>query len=179
MWAWRAELFVVQKPGEHERPLALLPDSAQRLVRFAVALPAVPVGVRALATDGRPRLVHYFAMWEENASAQAALLDSLRRDPELESLGVTIVCFDPYPSLARWAGRRRLTLDIVLDHDRLLAGALPCPSVPYTYLLDASGRVLVAQPGRVDWWSAETRATLRHALAPADAPAGGAPAHAS
>jgi peroxiredoxin len=163
VWIWRQELFVVQRPGEGLTALEFLPDSAQRVVRFDVALTAVPVGVRNLATDGHPMLIHYWAPWEQGAATQAALLDSLRREPEMDGLVMTIVCFDPFPSLARWVGRHRLRLSVLLDHDRALARALPCPSLPYTYVVDAEGRVIVAQAGRVDWWSEGTRQTLRDA----------------
>ena len=42
---------------------------------------------------------------------------------------------------------------------------LPCPSVPYTYVLDGAGRIAVAQAGDVDWLAPQTRATLTALLA--------------
>jgi hypothetical protein len=74
---------------------------------------------------------------------------------------VVVACFDPFPSVARFVARRRLRLQVVIDGERHLARALPCPSVPYTYVLDAAGRIAVAQPGEVDWLAPGTRAVLR------------------
>jgi hypothetical protein len=54
---------------------------------------------------------------------------------------------------------------VLLDHDHALARALPCPTMPYTYLLDREGCIVVAQAGPVDWLSPATRATLLAALA--------------
>jgi hypothetical protein len=48
----------------------------------------------------------------------------------------------------------------MLDLRRELQAALPCPSVPYTWLLDARGRVVAAQPGEVEWLAPATRRLL-------------------
>jgi len=56
---------------------------------------------------------------------------------------------------------------VLLDHHRQLQAVLPCPSIPYTWLLGADGRVLVSQPGEVEWLSAETRDLLLEASRPA------------
>jgi peroxiredoxin len=74
---------------------------------------------------------------------------------------VAIVCFDPFPSVARFVARQRLRLNVLLDGDHQLRDALPCPSVPYTYVIDRNGRIAVAQAGEVDWWSQQTIEALR------------------
>ena len=113
-------------------------------------------------------LVHYWAPWERHGALQAALLDSLRRIEQLEGLRVVIVCFDPFPSVARYVARHRLRLNVLLDHGRSMRVALPCPSVPFTYVIDAAGRIAVAQPGEVDWFAEGTREGLRSLLQEAE-----------
>jgi hypothetical protein len=172
---WRAELFTVAKPGE--APRALVRAGAPGGVgsgatpAFDVSLPLVPVGVARLTPGGRPLLVHYWAPWERHGAVQAALLDSLRREPDLEALRVVVVCFDPFPSVSRYVARHRLRLPVLLDGERRMRAALPCPSVPYTYVLDRAGRIAVAQAGEVDWFGGGSRAALRALLAEPEAPA--------
>ena len=61
--------------------------------------------------------------------------------------------------------RQRLRLSVLIDGHGALRNALPCPSVPYTYVLDVRGRIAVSQPGEVDWLAPETRAGLERLLA--------------
>ena len=157
---WRSELFVVSQPGEGARPLTLLPAKSRTDARVDVALPKVPVGMHRLKSGSGVTLVHYWAPWERHGLTQAAMLDSLRQAPDMASVQVALVCFDPFPSVARYIARNKLHLTVLLDHERSLAHLLPCPSVPYTYLLDRHGRIVVAQPGEVDWFAPETRAVL-------------------
>ena len=158
---YRAQLFTVSRPGDRPQPLAAREAVARRAASFDVVLPQVPVGMAHLRNGGQVLLVHYWAPWERNGAAQAALLDSLRREPDLEGLRVVIVCFDPFPSVSRFVARRRLRLPVLLDTERRMRAALPCPSVPYTYVLDRDGRVAVQQPGEVDWFAPGTREALR------------------
>ena len=130
-----------------------------------VMLPAVPVGSERLATGEGPLLLHYWAPWERHGRDQVARLDSLRRLPGLERLRVVVVCFDPFPSVARFVARERLRLSVLLDHRRELRHALPCPSVPYTYVLDREGRIEVEQAGEVDWLAPATIELLRDLIA--------------
>ncbi len=168
LFAWRSQLFTVSRPGERPRALALIPRAARARVSFEVVLPAVPVGMDRLRESDGPLLVHYWAPWERDGATQAARLDSLRRDPALDRLRVVVVCFDPFPSVARYIARQRLRLRVLLEHDRSLRRALPCPSVPYTYVIDAAGRIAIAQSGEVDWFAAGTRAALDSLLAEPD-----------
>ena len=163
---WRAELFTVSRPGESARPLARAMDA--RVPGFEVSLPQVPVGASHVATGRSAWLVHYWAPWERHGRAQALALDSLLRTlPESDRvrLNAAIVCFDPFPSVARFVVRLRLRVPVLLDHRRELQSRLPCPSIPYTWLLDARGRVLVMQPGEVDWYAPATRALVLEAAA--------------
>ena len=158
---YRAQLFTVSRPGDRARPLALIAQSERRQVSFDVVLPQVPVGMAHLRDGGEALVVHYSAPWERHGADQAALLDSLRSELDPSRVRVVIVCFDPFPSVSRFVARRRLRLPVLLDGERRMRRALPCPSVPYTYVLDASGRIAVAQAGEVDWFAPETRAALR------------------
>ena len=163
--AWRAELFTVSRPGE--RPRALVAIASERRVEadFDVTLPVVPVGMERLTAGQGVLLVHYWAPWERHSLAQAALLDSLRGAERFERLHAVIVCFDPFPSVARYVGRNRLRVPVLLDGRRALVPKLPCPSIPFTYVIDATGRIAVAQAGEVDWFAPGTRETLRGLLA--------------
>jgi hypothetical protein len=163
--AVRPQLWTVARPGEAPRPLAIIAGDARTRVALAVTLPAVPIGSRRLASGRGVLLVHYWAPWERGSRQQAALLDSLRRLPEMEGLSTVVVCFDPFPSVARFVARQRLRLSVLIDGRGDLRRVLPCPSIPYTYVLDWAGRVAVAQAGDVDWWAPATRAALVALLA--------------
>ena len=173
--AWRSQLWTVARPGERPRPLALHADAARRPVHIDVTLPSVPVGMEHLESGRGVLLVHYWAPWEHSSREQAALLDSLRQLPEMQGLRVVVVCFDPFPSVARFVARQRLRLSVLMDGRGQLRASLPCPSVPYTYVLDGSGHLAVDQPGEVDWLSEATRAVLRGLLEEPAAPALPAP----
>jgi hypothetical protein len=163
LW-WRAELFTVAKPGDKPRALtraaSLGGTGSDALPAFDVSLPLVPVGVARLTPGGRPLLVHYWAPWERHGRAQVLALDSLARTLPVDGVRLAVVCFDPFPSVARYVGRLRLRVPVMLDLRRDLQSALPCPSVPYTWLLDARGRVVAEQPGEVEWLSPATRTLL-------------------
>jgi hypothetical protein len=158
---YRAQLFTVSRPGDRPHPLALRATADRPRTDFDVVLPQVPVGMAHLRDGEQVLLLHYWAPWERNGAAQAALLDSLRREPELEPLRVVVVCFDPFPSVSRYVARHRLRLPVLLDGERSMRRALPCPSVPYTYVIDRRGRIAVAQAGEVDWFAVGSRAALR------------------
>jgi hypothetical protein len=159
---WRAELFTVAKPGDAPRVLARAGPAVGPAASpaFDVSLPLVPVGVARLTPGGRPLLVHYWAPWERHGRAQVLALDSLARTLPADGVRVAVVCFDPFPSVARYVARLRLHVPVMLDLRRDLQAALPCPSVPYTWLLDAHGRVVAAQPGEVEWLAPATRALV-------------------
>jgi peroxiredoxin len=168
--AWRTHLVDVSRSTE-ARPLALAAAGDREAVAFDVTLPAVPVGMARLASGGHARLVHYWAPWERDAKAQIAALDSL--DRALGDLGpeIVVVCFDPYPSVARFVARHKLRVRVVLDHERRLERALACPELPFTYVLDAGGRVAVAQGGPVAWLDPRTVELVRALAAETQEPA--------
>jgi hypothetical protein len=164
LWVWRAELFNVARPGDVPAALQEVGVERRRTVALDVVLPAVPAGMQRVRAGGEVLLVHYWAPWERDSREQARALDSLRREPSLEGLRVIVACSDPFPSVARYVARQRLRLSVLLDGPGQLRRALPCPSIPYTYVLDRAGRIAVAQAGEVDWWSETTRETLRDLL---------------
>lgn len=157
---WRGNLFTVQAPGARPEPLALAPEAERPASDFEATLAAVPAGSEHLRPGEGVLLLHYWAPWERNSGPQARGLDSLRRILPPGSVRVAVVCFDPYPSVARYIARMRLRLPVLLDQRRELAEHLPCPSIPYTYVLDRSGRIAVSQAGEVDWLSPATRQAL-------------------
>ena len=152
---WRAELFTVSRPGAQPLPLARVAQEA--IPAFDVSLPVVPVGIARLTPGPDALLVHYWAPWEQHSRAQVLALDSLVRTLPPGSVRVAVVCFDPFPSVARYAARLRLTVPVLLDLRRHMQAALPCPSIPYTWLLDVRGQVIARQAGEVDWLSPRTR----------------------
>ena len=161
----RLELYTVQRPGERPRPLTLIPAAAREPAAFDVVLPSVPVGTRRLTSAAGPLLVHDWAPWQKDGATQSSGLDSMIRLPRLAGLAAVIVCSDPFPSVARYVARRRLRVPVLLDGPGALKRQLPCPSIPFTYILDAEGRIAVRQPGQVDWLSPTTLATLDTLLA--------------
>ena len=172
-WVWRSELFVVQAPDEPARPLALREVAMRRPVGFDVELPGIPNGAR-LAAGREVLIVQYWAPWERHGLAQAAGLDSLRKLPELRGLRPVLVTFDPFPSVARYVGRMRLGLEVLLDHHRTLAAVLPCPQLPTAYVVDTQGRIAAEIVGEVDWLAPGTRRALLELLAERE-PVGVAP----
>ena len=157
---WKAELFTVQRSGATPSPLALTPVADRPAATFDASLPMVPVGVRRLVPGQRVLIVEYWAPWMRHSGPQATMLDSLRRSLPPGDVEVALVCFDPFPSVSRYVGRMRLRLPVLLDLRKDLAAGLPCPSIPYTYVIDRAGRVAAKQAGEVEWLSAATRAAL-------------------
>ena len=155
---WHAELFTVSRPGD--APLALTPAGHVLVPPFDVSLPLVPVGVARLTPGGGALLVHYWAPWQRDSRTQITALDSLVRTLPSGTVRVAVVCFDPFPSVARYVARLRIRVPVLLDLRRSLQAALPCPSIPYTWLLDTRGHVIVRQPGEVDWLAPATRALI-------------------
>lgn len=169
---WRAELFTVSRPGDGPQPLRA--SAVLETRSFSVSLPVVPVGVARISPGEQPLLVHYWAPWERHSRAQILTLDSLAASLPQGTVRVAVVCFDPFPSVARFIGRARVRSTVLLDLRRDLQAALPCPSIPYTWLIDGRGRVRAAQAGEVDWLAPATRALLLEAAAgaPADSVTG-------
>ena len=152
IFAWRSQLFTVEGRAAVPVPLAVLVAESRAIATFDASLPMVPIGVDHLVPGGTVLIVHYWAPWERHSGAQALALDSLRRTLPPGALKLAVVCFDPYPSVSRYVARMRLRLPVMLDLHRVLGDQLPCPSIPYTYLVDRQGRVAVAQapvPARV------------------------------
>lgn len=125
----------------------------------------MPAGSEHLAPGEGVLLVHYWAPWERRGAEQARGLDSLRRALPPGSVRVLVVCFDPYPSVARYVARLRLRLPVLLDPRHELERQLPCPSIPFTYVVDRGGRIAVAQAGEVDWLSPATRGVIETLVA--------------
>jgi hypothetical protein len=158
--AWKTELVVVEPRGSVPTPVRVIPAELRRAVSFDASLPMVPVGVQRVVPGQGVLIVHYWAAWEHRSGPQALALDSLRRSLAPGSVEVAVVCFDPYPSVSRYVARLRLRLPVLLDLQHALSDRLPCPSIPYTYIMDSSGRIAAEQGGEVDWLAPATRASL-------------------
>jgi len=174
--AWRSQLWTVARPGDGPVALRLRTRDSRTPIRIDATLPVVPVGMERVESGRGVLLIHYWAPWEHAGRVQVALLDSLRQLPEVSGLRVVVVCFDPFPSVARFVARQRLRLSVLIDGRGLLRRTLPCPSVPYTYVVDGAGRLAISQPGEVDWLARGTREALQSLLAePAGRPVSGSP----
>ena len=160
LWLFRAQLFAVSRPGQSPRALQLEASRRSPPTAVDVVLPVVPIGLQRLSAQGEVMLVHYWAPWEKESSRQILALDSLGAAGGLEAVRVAVVCFDPFPSVARYVARRRVRTPVLLDGQHLLRRSLPCPSIPFTYVLDRAGHIAIAQPGTIDWLSPATRAVL-------------------
>jgi len=165
LFVWRSQLFTVSRPGEGPRPLEIVAGHERKDVDFDVVLPSIPIGMTRLRSHQGVLLIHYWAPWENDATAQAVGLDSLLQLDDMQGLEAALVCFDPFPSVARFVGRHHLRLPVLLDGERLLSGQLACPSVPFTYVLDQTGRIAIEQAGEIDWQSAATVEALAELLA--------------
>jgi len=160
---WKSQLFLVVRPGERPMPLQPVAAAKRVPVKLDALLPLVPMGEMRLAVGSPPLVIEYWAPWLRHAAQQATDLDSLLR---LTSAGggtaprAVLACFDPFPSVTRYVARLGLRVPVVLDHERVLAHTLPCPSLPYTYVIDAAGRIAVAQAGEIAWLAPETIAAL-------------------
>lgn len=165
LWTWRSQLFTVGRSASAPEPLALRAESRRRAAELDVVLPAVPAGMERVRGAGGVLVIHYWAPWTRHAREQAAALDSLRRLEALAGLRVVLVCFDPFPSVARYVARHRLRLEVLLDVRHEMRRSLPCPSVPFTYVFDSRGRVAVEQAGEIDWLGARSRTALHDLLA--------------
>ncbi|MGH3055405.1 MAG: peroxiredoxin family protein, partial [Gaiellaceae bacterium] len=165
---WKSQLFLVAKPGERALPLRAIAAAQRTPVHLDALLPMVPMGEIRLVPGSPPLVIEYWAPWVRHAALQATQLDSLV-GLFAAAGGATpravLACFDPFPSVSRYVARLRLRVPVVLDHERELTRSLPCPSLPYTYVIDAAGRIAVAQAGEVDWLAPETRAALASILA--------------
>lgn len=160
---WKSQLFLVARPGEHPLPLRAIAAAQRVPVQFDALLPMVPFGELRLTPGSPPLVIEYWAPWVRHAAFQATSLDSLMR--MISASGgiaprAVLACFDPFPSVSRYVARLRLRVPVVLDHGRALTRALPCPSLPYTYVVDSAGRVAVSQAGEVDWLAPATRGVL-------------------
>lgn len=160
VFTWHSQLFTVSAPGVGSAPLRSIATHERVSWTGDVVLPVIPVGMQRLSPFEGVMVIHYWAPWEQGSLEQAAQLDSLRHVETLAGLRVWLVTFDPFPSVARYIGRNRLSVPVLLDGQRELRKVLPCPSIPFTYVIDAYGRIAVEQRGRVDWHAPETRAVL-------------------
>lgn len=168
--AWRVQLVRVGPAGP-PKVLELTPAGQRPPLACDVVLPVVPVGMTRVRSGGTPLLIHFWAPWERHGRAQSAALDSLARDFVSSDLRIVLVCSDPFPSVARFVGRQRLRLPVLLDGPGQLRAQVPCPRIPFTVLIDRAGRAAILMPGEVDWLAPGSRETLRRVLvepAPAD-----------
>ena len=157
---WREELFTVSRGTLDPAALDIRPIEARTPAAFDAVLPMVPIGMLHLQPSGGVQVIHFWAPWMRHATAQAVALDSLRKGLPPGDVRFAVVCFDPFPSVSRFLRRNRLSLPLVLDHHHALGRDLPCPSIPYTYVIDSAGRTAAVIEGEIDWLAPATREAL-------------------
>lgn len=160
LFLWRAELFTVSRSTSGPQALVLNPVAERAPAAFDAVLPMVPIGMLHLHPREGAQVIHFWAPWMKHATAQAVALDSLRKGLPPGEVRFAVVCFDPFPSVSRFLRRNRLSLPVVLDHHHALTRDLPCPSIPYTYVIDRQGRTAAVIEGEIDWLAPATRETL-------------------
>jgi len=157
---WRAELFTVSRSTDEPVALIIRPITDRTPAAFDAVLPMVPIGMLHLKPNDGVQVIHFWAPWMRHATSQAVALDSLRKGLPPGDVRFAVVCFDPFPSVSRFLRRNRLSLPLVLDHHHALSRDLPCPSIPYTYVIDSAGRIAAVIEGEIDWLAPATRAAL-------------------
>lgn len=157
---WRAELFTVSRSTHEPAALILRPIEQRTPAVFDAVLPMVPIGMLHLHPNNGVQVIHFWAPWMRHATSQAVALDSLRKGLPPGDVRFAVVCFDPFPSVSRFLRRNRLSLPLVLDHHHALGRDLPCPSIPYTYVIDSAGRTAAVIEGEIDWLAPTTREAL-------------------
>lgn len=121
---------------------------APMIAAAAPAMPGKPAWSRADLTDGRPKLVNFFASWCVPCIAEAPVLMELKRR------GVPIVGIavrDRPENVARFLGEHGDPFEaIVADQDSRLQLAFGSVGVPETFLVDGRGIIRMEHIGPIE-----------------------------
>ncbi len=122
------------------------------------------------ASDGRVRLVNFWATWCAPCRKEMPALDALQRDlggPGFEVITIATGRNSP-EAIAAFREKAGITaLGNALDPKGRLAAAMGVPGLPVTVLLDREGSEIARMIGDADWNGPEARALIE-ALVVAD-----------
>lgn len=120
------------------------------------------------ASNGRVRLVNFWATWCVPCRQEMPELEALARDRPGDVEVITIATGRNSPDgIARFREEVGITaLPNALDPKGALARAMDVPGLPATVLLDRDGREVGRLLGGANWNSPEARALLAHLATP-------------
>jgi thiol-disulfide isomerase/thioredoxin len=114
------------------------------------------------ATNGRVRLVNFWATWCAPCLSEMPALDALQRDlggPDFQVITIATGRNSP-EAIAAFRDKAGITLPTALDPKGGLAAAMGVPGLPVTVLLDRDGREIARMLGGADWNGPEARALI-------------------
>jgi thiol-disulfide isomerase/thioredoxin len=163
-------------PDERAGLEALKSGDMRKLVIAETPQPAPEVGLSRpdggettlSASDGRLRVVNFWATWCAPCRAEMPALAELERaraDAGLELVLVATGRNSP-EAIARFAEEVGLPdLDTLLDPKSRLAAAMGVPGLPVTVILDRAGNEVARLLGEADWSAPEALAVVDYLLA--------------
>lgn len=127
----------------------------------------VPVGApnekRTLADlKAKVILVNFWASWCQACVVEMPSIVALRNAYKDKGFEVAAVNVDDKPETAVPPLAKRLKMDFTIysDPDQKLGELFEVSAIPLTVILDSQRRILMIQPGELDWNSVEVRAQL-------------------
>jgi thiol-disulfide isomerase/thioredoxin len=155
------------EPGALE---ALRSGEMRKLVVHAEPVPAPEVAYTApegaettlLASNGKVRLVNFWATWCAPCRLEMPSLDALERargGPDFQVIAIATGRNSP-EAIADFFAETGTSLATGLDPKSALAGAMNVPGLPVTVLLDRDGNEVARLMGGAEWDSAEALAVI-------------------
>jgi thiol-disulfide isomerase/thioredoxin len=163
--------------AERRAELAALRDGDLRKLTFhdaPVPAPDTPFSDREgnettlAASNGRVRLVNFWATWCAPCRREKPALDALQRElggPDFEVIAIATGRNSPESIDAFNTEVGIRTLDTWLDPKGKLAAAMNVPGLPVTVLLNREGQEIARLLGGADWTSDSARAIIAGLIA--------------
>ena len=152
------------RAGEMRKLVLVDPPLAAPDVAFAGADGAETT---LAASNGKVRLVNFWATWCAPCREEMPALAALQRDLGGAEFEVILMATgrNPPEAIARFFAEEKLDLATALDPKAALARAMGVPGLPVTVALDRQGREVARLTGGADWASAEARALIAALIA--------------